>query len=335
MRGGSFRFKNEVTLDFREIIGPIEDELQKVETRLRETARADFGPLSEVIETIIDSGGKRIRPGLVLLSGHLHPVDEENLLRLATAVELLHTATLIHDDLLDKSLVRRGAPTISSRWSEKATVLAGDFLLAKAAKISAQVGNFEVMAIISDAVMVICEGEIRQDFSDHDFSSDRQDYYGRIYAKTASLFAACTESAAVLSGAPEVERRALRAYGHNLGMAFQIVDDVLDFVGTQREVGKPVGSDLRQGLITLPVIYFHEDDARREALRPIFEHNGHTEAELDEVIEWIRTSPAIQAARAEARELADKAQRALGLLPDSPYRAALWALAQYVVERNK
>jgi octaprenyl-diphosphate synthase len=327
--------QGEVTLDIREIFAPIESDLQNVEVVLRDYARSEFGPLAEVIESTIGGGGKRVRPALVLLSGRFHPVAEEDLYRLSVAVELLHVATLIHDDLLDNSSMRRGTPTISSRWNEKATVLAGDFMLAKAAKVSAQVGNFEVMSIFADAVMAICEGEIRQDFNGHTLSHDRAGYYDRIHAKTATLFAACTESAAVLSKAPEPERRALREYGHNLGMAFQIADDVLDFVGTEREVGKPVGSDLRQGIVTLPTIYFYEQDPRRDALTPLFSHNGHSGEELDRVIEWIRTSPAIQAARAEARRFADKAQLALQLLPNALNRNSLWELANYVVERNK
>jgi octaprenyl-diphosphate synthase len=325
----------EVTLDIHEIFAPIESDLHQVELMLRDYARTEFGPLAEVIESTIGSGGKRVRPALVLLSGRFHPVAEDHLYRLSVSVELLHVATLIHDDLLDRSAVRRGAPTVSSRWNEKATVLAGDYLLARSAKIAAQVGDFEVMSIFADAVMVICEGEIRQDFNGHDLSPNRGDYYDRIYAKTASLFAACTESAAVLSKAPEPERRALREYGHNLGMAFQIADDVLDFVGTARQVGKPVGSDLRQGIVTLPTIYFSEQDPRREVLDSVFSHNGHSPEELDRAIEWIRTSPAVQAAHAEARQFADKAQHALEILPTTANRTALWELANYVVERNK
>lgn len=322
-------------MDIHEIFAPIESDLKNVEAILRDYARAEFGPLSEVIESTIGSGGKRVRPALVLLGARFHPVDQENLYRLSVAVELLHVATLIHDDLLDNSKVRRGTPTISSRWDEKATVLAGDFMLAKSAKVSSQVGNFEVMSIFADAVMAICEGEIRQDFNTLSMSANRTDYYDRIHAKTASLFAACTESAAVLSKAPEVERRALRDYGYNLGMAFQIADDVLDFVGTEREVGKPVGSDLRQGVVTLPTIYFFEQDPRREALTPLFSHNGHSPEDLDRVIDWIRTSPSIQAAHGEARQFADKAQLALQVLPNQVHRNALWQLANYVVERTK
>jgi geranylgeranyl pyrophosphate synthase len=324
----------EGTLELQTIFAPIAKDLPEVETRLRAASHAEFGPLAEVIESVIFSGGKRIRPALVLLCGRMHPVEDEPLLRLATAVEMLHLATLIHDDLLDKSPVRRGAPTISSRWNEKATVLAGDYVLARAAQISAEVENFQVMSIFAQAVMVICEGEIRQDFNGHHATTDRQDYYDRIFAKTASLFSACAEAAAVLNSAPEAERAALREYGRNLGMAFQIADDVLDFVGTQREVGKPVGSDLRQGLVTLPTIYFYEMDARRDRLAPLLAPHGQLAAEPEPVIEWIRGSPAIAASQAEAARYADLAQRALETLPLSDYRQALHDLAAFVVERK-
>ncbi len=302
---------------------------------LREYARADFAPLMDVLEKTITSGGKRIRPALVLLGGRLYPQNDVNLHRLAAAVELLHDATLIHDDLIDKSLLRRGSPTISSHWSEKATVLAGDFLLAKTAKISAEVGDLEVMKIISQTVVVICEGEIRQDFNNHRLMLDRSEYYDRIYAKTASLFAACTESAAVLGRAAEDQREALREYGYNLGMAFQITDDVLDFVGTEREVGKPVGSDMRQGLATLPTIYFYEQDPRRDTLNSLAFSNGHSGEVMDQVVDWIRESPAVDQAQAEAREYAGKAKRALHVVPESQYRESLGALADYVVQRNR
>ncbi len=325
----------EVALDIRSIFAPVASDLERVERQLHESVQADFGPLSEVVESTIGSGGKRIRPALALLSGRMRPVDDRNLILLATAVELLHDATLIHDDLLDHSLVRRGSPTVSARWSEKATVLAGDFLLARSAKMSAQVGNYDVLQIFSDAVAVICEGEIRQDFNGNRLVFDRSEYYERIYAKTASLFAASTECAAVLNQSPKKEREALREYGRALGMAFQVVDDVLDFVGTVREVGKPVGSDLRQGLATLPTIYFHETDPRREQLVAAFSNNGHSPEDQERVIQWIRTSPAIAGARQEARDFAGQAQQALKVLKDSPYRASLWALADYVVERTK
>ncbi len=327
--------RREVTLDIRSIFAPVDSDLQHVEIMLREYARAEFAPLMEVLESTITSGGKRIRPALVLLSGRLYPQNDLNLHRLATAVELLHDATLIHDDLIDKSLVRRGVPTISAKWSGKATVLAGDFLLAKTAKISAEVGDLEVMKIISDVVVVICEGEIRQDFNGRRLTTDRQEYYRRIYAKTASLFAACCESAAVLAKAPETHCETLRDYGYNLGMAFQIADDVLDFVGAEREVGKPLGSDLRQGLATLPTIYFYEQDPRREIIDSLAFSNGHSGEVVDQVIDWIRTSPAIAHTQTEAQQFVDKAKHALDILPDTPYRASLMQLADYVIGRNK
>jgi geranylgeranyl pyrophosphate synthase len=248
---------------------------------------------------------------------------------------MLHLATLIHDDLIDDANTRRGAPTINSKWDSKATVLAGDYIWAKAAKIAADVGNTKVLAIFAESVMVLIEGEIKQDYVGAAYTPNREEYYNRIYAKTASLFEGALRSAATLGDASPEEIKALGAYGRKLGMAFQIIDDVLDFVGTQAEVGKPVGNDLRQGVITLPAILYYEKHPTHPTLRSVAVKNGHTPQELDEVIQEIRTSPEMNAALAQARELATEAQRELEILPPNKYREALHQLAEYVIERKK
>jgi heptaprenyl diphosphate synthase len=244
------------------ILAPIQSELQMVEERLRESVRVDYAPLASVFETLIGSGGKRLRPALAILSSKFHPANFDTIATLAISVELVHAATLIHDDLIDKSAVRRGTPTISSRWSGTATVLAGDFLLARAADIAASIENFRVMKIFARTLMIICEGEIRQDFSGKHWPPNRESYYKHIESKTASLFTASTKCSAILSDCSEEEITALTTFGHNLGMAFQIVDDILDFTADERELGKPVGSDLRQGTFTLPVFYYLEQEPR-------------------------------------------------------------------------
>lgn len=321
-------------MELAKIFEPIETDLEHVEVGLRDAARAEFGPLAEVIETLIESGGKRIRPALVLLAGRLFPQNDEHLLRLAVSVELLHLATLIHDDFIDRSAVRRGTPTINSRWDSKATVLAGDYVLAKAARLASDVENLQVMAVFADAIMDICQGEIRQDFSDPS-ALDRAGYYENIYAKTASLFAACTKSAALLGGAAGEELGAMREYGRNLGMAFQIVDDVLDFTASEREFGKPVGSDLRQGVVTLPVILYSEKHPQVAVLQSSPANNGHNPQAMDDVIEQIRTSPEVAAAREEASQFAREAQAQLARFPESIFRTSLWQLADYIVARKK
>ncbi len=316
------------------ILSPIQNDLQTVEALLRESVRVDFAPLSSVFESLIASGGKRIRPALALLSSKFYPENPDKAFTIAVAAELVHAATLIHDDLIDKSPLRRGRPTIGSRWSGTATVLAGDFLLARAADIAAGIENFRVMKIFARTLMTICDGEIRQDFGGAHWPPNREEYYRHIDSKTASLFTACTESSAIISGAPEVHIQALKAFGHNLGMAFQIADDILDFTASERALGKPVGSDLRQGTLTLPVFYFVAQDPRGRLVEESLREDHRDGTDMDQLIEWIRTSPAINASTAEARRFAQAAQDALAALPDNPYRRALSELATYVVERT-
>jgi geranylgeranyl pyrophosphate synthase len=315
-------------VNIQQIFAPIQEELAQVETRLRQAVRVEYLPLADIFEMLIGSGGKRIRPALSILATKFHPTDPEKMYTLAIATELVHAATLIHDDLIDKSSTRRGNPTINSRWSGTATVLAGDFLLARAADIAANLDNFRVMRIFARTLMMICEGEIRQDFARSHWPPNRDEYYKHIESKTASLFIAATEGGAILSGAPENEIAALKAYGRHLGMAFQMVDDILDFTADEKELGKPVGSDLRQGTFTLPVFYYLEGEARNQPVSELLT------TRVEQLIEAIRHSPAIAAAKAEAQRVAQRARDALAIFPDNVYRRALTDLAEYVVERT-
>ncbi|MCI0475555.1 MAG: polyprenyl synthetase family protein [Anaerolineales bacterium] len=315
-------------MSIQQIFAPIQNELQQIEARLRETVRVEYIPLANIFEMLIGSGGKRIRPALCVLATRFHPTDPEQAITLAISTELVHAATLIHDDLIDKSSVRRGSPTVNSRWSGTATVLAGDFLLARAADIAASIENFRVMRIFARTLMTICEGEIRQDFARSHWPPNREEYYRHIESKTASLFVAATEGGAILSGAPENEIAALQSYGRNLGMAFQMVDDILDFTADENELGKPVGSDLRQGTFTLPIFYYLEQDARAKTL------GDFIGTDIERLIDAIRNSSAIAAAKAEAQRTAQTARDALAIFPDNLYRRALLDLADYVVERT-
>lgn len=310
------------------LFAPIQAELQLVEQRLRESVKIEFAPLMDVFELLIGSGGKRFRPALAILASKFRPADQDKVVTLAVATELTHAATLIHDDLIDKSPVRRGSPTINSRWSGTATVLAGDFLLARAADIAANIDDLRVMKIFARTLMIICEGEIRQDFAGANWPPNRDEYYRHIQSKTASLFAAATEGGAILSHCSEEEITAMRTYGMNLGMAFQIADDILDFTAEQTNLGKPVGSDLRQGTYTLPLFYYLEQDGQGRQAAELLKAN------IDDLIQAIRTSPAIEAAKAEARQFVKTAQTALAIFPDNVYRRALWNLADYVIERS-
>jgi len=322
-------------LTLTDILEPISGEMKVVEATLLDTAQVEYAPLAEVVEYIVSSGGKRIRPALVLLATQFYPVDLGKVVPLAAAVETLHTATLIHDDVVDHSSLRRGRPTINAFWTNGATILAGDYVFARAAGFAAATGSVKVMDLFADALKTIVDGELRQLFRQRDGLPPRDDYYHRIYSKTASLFTLATEASGALMGASEVEIQALHDYGYHLGMAFQIVDDVLDFIGEERKLGKPTGSDLRQGTVTLPVYYFAEAHPEHPALVTYWNDGDARDRAAKELVDAIRDSSAIDDALAEADEFVAKATQALHAMPDIPARASLCDLAAYVVRRRK
>lgn len=311
----------------------IADDLHQVDLKMQADDKV-FQPLAGAINVLLNSGGKRLRPALALLVGKLYPAtDSARVVSLAAAVEMLHSATLVHDDVIDGSLLRRGQATLNASWSQGATILAGDFVFARAAFFAAQTGSVRVMEIFSQTLMTIVEGELRQLFALRHWSQPKDAYYKRIYGKTAALFAAATEAAAVLGHADEREISALRDYGYNVGMAFQIVDDILDFIGDPNKVGKPVGGDLRQGTVTLPVFYYLQSNPEAMTVMQNSD-NGRGSSDLDHLIAQIGTSPAIEATRHEAVRFITQSKEPLLALPDSQHRQALLDLADYVVLRT-
>ncbi len=314
----------------------VQEDLARVEEKMRQAGREAEGPLGDAILYLLSSGGKRIRPALTIATARHYTVDEDALVSLAAAVEMLHTATLVHDDVIDGALLRRGNPTLNARWSAGATVLAGDYIFARAAIFAADTRSVPVVRLFARTLAVICNGELRQMFKYYDLNQSKQEYYERIYAKTASLFSASAELGALLAEAPEEHVIAFREYGHNLGMAFQIVDDILDFVSTEDVLGKPVGSDLRQGTITLPVFYYLQDGGDQEVILRVFnaQDTAARDHALATALEAIRTSGAIERAREEAWHFARRAQETLAVVPATPYRDALHDMANYVVERT-
>ena len=313
----------------------IREDLERVERKMREVSPIEYEQLKATLDYLLGSGGKRLRPALVLLSSKFYPADAEKVVSLAAAVETLHTATLIHDDLIDNSFLRRGNPTLNTMWNRAATVLTGDYLFARAAAFAAETESVRVISIFSQTLMTICSGELNQIFSSDEGQLTKEYYYQRIYSKTASLFAASTEAGALLSGAPEPEAQALRDYGYNLGMAFQIVDDILDFAGNEGELGKPVGSDLRQGIITLPAIHFLEAHPGDETVTRVLSSRDVRENEVRAAVEAIKESGAIESSIAEAKSFAARSRDALSILPHNDYRQAMLDLANFVVERRK
>lgn len=289
--------------------------------------------LQAVLAYLLSSGGKRIRPTVSLLTGGMLGADEGPLLNLAAAVELLHTATLVHDDLIDGAMLRRGIPTLNTRWSPAATVLAGDYIFARSAVLAANTNSVVLMRIFSETLSTIVSGEITQLFTSRG-SASRDDYYQRIYAKTASLFQTSAYCAALLSPVDEPVLEAMKTFGYNLGMAFQIVDDILDFTGEQATVGKPVASDLRQGLVTLPAIYYAETHPEDADMQLVLQGEYNDADAMLRLIDVIRRSGTVQQAMDEAREFTARGLDAISGLPDNAEHAALEDLAAYIVDRE-
>jgi geranylgeranyl pyrophosphate synthase len=318
-----------------EIFESIRDDLARVEQKLRDKPQLEYDALTTAIEHLLSSGGKRIRPALVILASRLYSSEiEPEVIALAAAVEMLHTASLVHDDLIDGSLLRRGIPTLNAEWTPGATILTGDYLFARAADLAAQSGSLRVMRLFADTLMVICTGELKQQFSDLQTRVRRDDYYARIYAKTASLLTLATEAAGVLRKASEDQVAALHEYGYNLGLAFQMVDDVLDFVGDEQHLGKPVGSDLRQGLVTLPTLCYLEQQPEDPLIVRILQDGRGSDEDIHRAVSVIRDSGAIDCALAEARDLARRSVAALRRLPAGPPRQAMENLTDFVVQRR-
>ena len=314
-------------------LSPVTEEIKLVEERMRAQADEHHPDLRAALEHLLAAGGKRVRPTLSLLVGNMLGAPLEKLINLGAAVELLHTATLVHDDLIDGSLLRRGTPTLNARWSPPATVLTGDFLFARAAKLAADTDHLPLMKLFSETLATIVNGELTQMFTSRGLIN-RDNYYKRIYAKTASLFEMTSRAASMVSPASEDTTEAMRDFGYQIGMAFQIVDDILDFNGDQNAVGKPLGSDLLNGLVTLPAIYFAEinpDDVDVLSLP----NGGWTNNEnMTRLVEKIRSSSCTKKAMVEAEQHVDRALARLEEMPACAERDALENLAKYIVDRK-
>ena len=332
----------------RHLLEPVQGGLRLVEQKMKTVESSVFAPLADAFVELIGSGGKRLRPALTLLAAQMEtPITDwsahPRLIALAAAVEMLHTATLVHDDVIDGSLLRRGAPTLNASWSQGATVLAGDHMFARAAHFSAETGNSRVIDIFSSTLQIIVDGEMHQLYARNQYGQECENYYQRIYAKPASLFSASTEAAGVLMGLPLARTQQMKEYGYNFGMAFQIMDDILDFTGDDRTLGKPAGSDLRQGTLTLPFLYYLRQQSEPHALvdrllgaRQSAE-DGQPEAlnnTVREVVAAICKSDAIEAARSEAVAFLHRAIANLSTFPDSRSKESLVGLCDFVVQRS-
>ena len=321
---------------------PVREGLERVSQSLQGLSRDETPFLAELLDHVLDNSGKRVRPALTLLASKFHPNDGRDAEMMAGAVELLHIATLIHDDTVDDSDFRRGKATVSSRWGRNKAILLGDFLLATSTTFICETGNLRVIHRFSEVAVQLSSGELHEMDEAYDSKQSREKYMRRIHRKTASLFSSAAEAGAVLSGASEQIVTALNEYGYNLGMAFQIVDDILDFDGTREEVGKPVGNDLALGIVTLPAILaverYPEDNPivtlfrdpwdEEDLRRPVDEDS------LRQAIELIQNSTVLEESYAVADEFCDKALDSLVTLEENPSRDSLEMLVRYLVRRR-
>jgi heptaprenyl diphosphate synthase len=316
------------------LLDSISGELQEFEHRLHTTVANDLGPMADAMEHIVNAGGKRLRPALVILSAQLGDADRDHIHALAMGLEFIHTATLIHDDLIDDAQTRRGLATIHAMLGANPAIIVGDYYFAKGANLTSSIGMPRVDEVVSATVMTICMGELLQMVSRRDFFQTVEAYDAKIERKTAALLSGCTYCGALIGHLEEQRAEALKRYGTLLGMAFQMADDVLDYVATAEQVGKPTGADLKQGTVTLPLMYALEDAAVSPRLRELLGHEHIRDEDYEEIVRLVRGSTAIARSEARAHEFADRARSELAVFSQSRARQTLESLCDYVVERR-
>ncbi|MDW4550578.1 polyprenyl synthetase family protein [Defluviimonas sp. D31] len=311
-------------------------DMERVNALIRRRMASEHAPrIPEVTAHLVEAGGKRLRPMLTIAAARLCGYDGDHHIRLAATVEFIHTATLLHDDVVDESAQRRGRPTANLLWDNKSSVLVGDYLFSRSFQLMVETGSLRVLDILSNASATIAEGEVLQLSAAQDLRTDEAIYMKVIRGKTAALFSAATEVGGVIAGAPEEQVRALFTYGDALGIAFQIVDDLLDYGGSTATIGKNVGDDFRERKLTLPVIkaVAKATPEEREFWKRVIEKGDQREGDLDRAMALLTGHGAMDETRAEALCWARTAKAALAVLPDHPLRAMLSDLADYVVAR--
>ena len=316
-----------------QIYMPVKSDLELVEAKLVEIAKNDIPLLSKMLEYALLNGGKRVRPALTLLSAKFYKYDLEVLIPMAAAVELLHIGTLVHDDIIDSASMRHGKPAVYRTWGSNSALLLGDYLFSRAGRLAMATDNLRVIRRFTETLMTISGGELREGNTNFTPSSARENYYAWISDKTACLFVMAAECGSLLSGCPEEQVSALKEYALNFGLAFQIVDDILDFVGDEAALGKPVGSDLSEGAITLPTILYCEKYPDDKIVRSII--SERKKDLVPQAVEKIKASTVIDECRAIARQFYEKADRSLDALPECDARVSLKGLVTFVIERNK
>ncbi|MEE7450859.1 polyprenyl synthetase [Methylobacterium radiotolerans] len=331
--------KPEAEAGLNDLVALVADGMARVNTTILSRTGSDVAMIPEVANHLIASGGKRLRPILTLacaqLCGYAGATDGD--VKLAASVEFMHTATLLHDDVVDESDMRRGRVAARIKWGNEASVLVGDFLLGQAFRMMVEVGSLRALDILSAAATVIAEGEVMQLTNAKNLETDEAAYLAVIRGKTAELFAAACEVGPVLAGRPEAEQAAARSYGMNLGVAFQLIDDVLDYGGTSAELGKNVGDDFREGKITLPIVlaYRRASEGERGFWRRTLQQGEIGETDLETALDLLQRHGALEETVARAHHYGAEARAALDIFPDGPVKAALLGAVEFCVARAR
>jgi len=322
--------------DLKDVVGLVHDDLEKVEALFEEQFRSDVGLVGEIGRYIREGGGKRIRPALLLLGSRLCGYRGERAILLASVVEFIHTATLLHNDIIDEATVRRGRKSVNSRWGNDITVLLGDFLYTRSMSMALAQENLQILRLLSDVTLRMIEGQLLEIERNGDLRIHADDHLDIIRRKTADLFSACLRIGAILGEVGAEKEEALAAYGQNLGICFQMVDDILDFTADENVLGKPVNNDLREGKLTLPAIFLLRRDGNSAAdrIRAVVSDRGFGRVSRDEIVSMTRESGALAQARALAEDYAGAARRALSAFERSIYRETLEALPDLILARD-
>jgi octaprenyl-diphosphate synthase len=326
--------ENTVSVDFDDVATLVEDDMQAVNRLISASLKTDVSLVSQVSEYIVMSGGKRLRPLIVLLAARAMGYAGEQHIRAATIIEFIHTATLLHDDVVDGSKRRRGRDSANSVFGNQASVLVGDFLYSRSFQMMVDIDNMRVMQILADATNTIAAGEVMQLMNVHDPDTSEEDYQAVIYRKTARLFEAGAQIAAVLADRDPGDEAAMIKYGQHLGTAFQLIDDALDYSASADELGKNLGDDLAEGKATLPLIYAMRAGTgeQRDLIRKAVLEGGLDQ--MDEIQGIIRSTGALDYTATKARDAANSAIAIVNCLPDTRYRDALIALAEFAIQRR-
>lgn len=322
-------------MDLKAIIAPVKDDLALFERELRASLSVDSPLILAITEHLLNRRGKRVRPALVFLAARANGPLPAAAVEAGMAIELIHTATLLHDDVVDESPTRRGQESVNTKWNNLTSVLMGDYLFSKAFHLLVRIGSPALMTAVSAATERVSLGELIEIQEAHNFEIDEAGYLEIIDAKTASLFAASCEAGAILADTRPQTRERLRDYGSEIGTAFQISDDMLDLFGSQEKTGKTAGNDIKEGRVTLPLIHAlgqARSSERAEMLKIL--GNGAGTSHIDRVRDFVRDKGGVEYARRRAIEIEQNARRHIADLADSPYKSALLELARFVVSRE-